>query len=215
MSEGRSTHIVFSTGCSEYFDWQSLGLAYSHLHVRQPGRLTRLVSQCPDEETRRRTLALPLMGTHEHPDFGVPSGNRVQDHYAQYNKPAGLHHWLESLDDVEVQSQAAATGDRTTTARRLRDRHGDYILLLESDMLLRQPVDCGALGTRPGLAASTRVDYLKGASNGMARGFVKNVHLVQPVGGWVCVHRDDLRRLAPLWLEYTKQVHSAPCPTPH
>ena len=34
----RSTHVVFSTGCTTYFDWQAIGLAYSHYHSQQPGR---------------------------------------------------------------------------------------------------------------------------------------------------------------------------------
>eukprot|EP00966_Prymnesium_polylepis_P092524 2141695-Prymnesium_polylepis.1 len=44
----------------------------------------------------------------------------------------------------------------------------------------------------------------------MARGFIKNVHLAQPVGGWACIHRNDLERIAPLWLELTKEVRKNP-----
>ena len=30
------------------------------------------------------------------------------------------------------------------------------------------------------------------------------------MGGFHIFHKEDLRKIAPLWLEYTKQVHSAP-----
>ena len=30
------------------------------------------------------------------------------------------------------------------------------------------------------------------------------------ISGWYCVHRDDLKRIAPLWLEMTKQVRKNP-----
>ena len=77
-------------------------------------------------------------------------------------------------------------------------------------MLFRAPIDCGALGVRPGRAASAHYEHLKGASNGMARKFIKNFHAVQPIGGWYCVHRNDLRRIAPLWLDLTKQDSQNP-----
>jgi hypothetical protein len=150
----RSTHVVFSTGCSAYFDWQSLGLAYSHAHVRQPGRLTRLLSSCLDESVRARTLALPLMHTHEHPDYGSPAVNGVGDAYAQYNKPAGLLHWLEQQDAADAAD--AATSGRHASAHAHKGgprERADFILLLESDMLLRRPIDCAELGVRPWRAA--------------------------------------------------------------
>ena len=214
MQAQRSTHIVFSTGCTPYFDWQSLGLAHSHASVRQYGKITRLVSQCADDAARARSLQLPHMSTHEHPDFGVPAGNGVDDVYPQYNKPAGIVHWLAARAAHKASTAGGAAAHtsadrhpRRGTPRRAADE-ADFVLLLESDMLMRAPIDCGALGVRPGRAASARYEYLKGASNGMARQFVKNVHLVQPVGGWVCLHKDDLARVAPLWLDLAKQVRA-------
>ena len=31
--------------------------------------------------------------------------------------------------------------------------------------------------------------------------------LIAKVGAWVIMHRDDMEKVAPLWLEYTKKVH--------
>ena len=191
-----TTEVVFSTGCTPFFDWQAIGLAYSHQHVRQPGSLTRLVSECADEEARQRTAGLPIARAHEHPDFGTPRVNGVADAYPPYNKAGGVAHWL--ADAAEGATTAATDGG------------SHFVLLLEADMLLRQPIDCAALGVRPGRAASSRVEYLSVVRHGMARSFVKNVHLVQAVGGWACLHREDMRRLAPLWLQMTKLVRKNP-----
>ena len=81
-----------------------------------------------------------------------------------------------------------------------------FVLIVESDMLLREPIDCEKLGVRPGVGASGLYEYLHGVHNGMARAFIKNVQGLQQVGGWYCLHRDDLARVASLWLDLTKQV---------
>jgi len=182
-----STHTVFSTTCAEFFDWQALGLAFSHRRVGQPGPLTRLLA-CDDEQRAERSASLGVR-VHRHPNYGQPEHNRVQDSYAPYNKPGGVLHWL------------------THAHERIAEH---FVLVVESDMLLRQPIDCAALGVRPGVGASGVYDYLHGVRNGMARAFIKHVAAVQPVGGWYCLHRDDLARLAPLWLELTKQVRKNP-----
>ena len=68
-----SVHTVFSTACAPYFDWQSAGLGLSHRRVRQPGPLTRLIA-CSDAYYAERSLRVPHIGTHVHPDYGTASG---------------------------------------------------------------------------------------------------------------------------------------------
>ena len=63
-----SVHTVFSTACAPYFDWQSAGLGLSHRRVRQPGPLTRLIA-CSDAYYAERSLRVPHIGTHVHPDY--------------------------------------------------------------------------------------------------------------------------------------------------
>ena len=184
-----AVHTVFSSGCSTFFDWQSAALEYSHRRAQQLGPLTRLISQCDDEHSRTHALRTPGVLTHEHPNYALPAVNGAEDAYAPYNKPGGIAHWLATRSDITA----------------------NFILILEADMLFRDRIDCEALGARPGRAVAGRYDNLKGVSNGMARGFVKNAHLVQAVGGsWACIHRDDLKRMAPQWLEMTKQVRKNP-----
>ena len=44
--DDESYHIVFSTGCSEFQDWQSVGVYSSALSVGQRGIITRIASGC-------------------------------------------------------------------------------------------------------------------------------------------------------------------------
>jgi hypothetical protein len=66
-------HVVFSTDCSEYQDWQTLLLFHSATVVGQKGRITRIASGC-DDEKKRKLGALykrlyPQFGVHHTPDF--------------------------------------------------------------------------------------------------------------------------------------------------
>lgn len=45
-------HTVFSTECTTYFDWQTVGLVHSFHQSGQPGNLTRLLS-CTDEDLKK------------------------------------------------------------------------------------------------------------------------------------------------------------------
>lgn len=63
-------HTIFSTECSSYFDWQTVGLMHSFHLSGQPGNITRLVS-CSDEDLKLykgRNLApthyVPSMSQH-------------------------------------------------------------------------------------------------------------------------------------------------------
>ena len=138
-----------------------------------------------------------------------------EEGYPSYNKPYSLMAWLEAEDIPE-----------------------DYIMMLDGDMLLRQPIDPVALGAARGRVVSAEYTYLVGTEpgRGFAERFIatKLVPKLAQVRGWPCLspnlgvspslglasaprpqvggfhifHKEDLRRIAPLWLEYTKQVHA-------
>jgi len=59
--DDESYHIVFSTGCSEFQDWQSVGVYSSALSVGQRGIITRIASGCtPLQELALRKAAAHL-----------------------------------------------------------------------------------------------------------------------------------------------------------
>lgn len=59
-------HTLFSTECSSYFDWQTVGLIHSFHLSGQPGNITRLLS-CRDDDLKR------YMGHNLAPTHYVPS----------------------------------------------------------------------------------------------------------------------------------------------
>lgn len=62
-------HTIFSTECSSYFDWQTVGLVHSFHQSGQPGNITRLLS-CTEEDLKQ------YKGHHLAPTHYVPSMSR-------------------------------------------------------------------------------------------------------------------------------------------
>lgn len=96
-------HIVFSTGCSAFQDWQSYVFFYQAMKVQQPGTVTRIVSGC--NETEQATLQQIFVDTiapmsprfkiHFTPDFAKILKPGIN--YPYFNKPCGMKHWLEQI----------------------------------------------------------------------------------------------------------------------
>eukprot|EP00966_Prymnesium_polylepis_P018365 422814-Prymnesium_polylepis.1 len=159
-------YAVFSTECTNYFDWQSVALFYSHQQVRQPGYAIRLMA-CDKPDKYEGYNIGP---TYPHPNYGQPRNNLVQDHYTPYNKPGSLYHWL--FENPEPPGHWDL------------DRSEHYVLVMEPDMFFRQMVDCEALGAKRGVVISAPYPYLEGASNGMAQQFIdaKSANNAEAVG---------------------------------
>jgi hypothetical protein len=95
-------HIVFSTGCSIFQDWQSYVFFYHALKSKQPGIITRIVSGCkPEEQEELQTVFNEQIASlvddgrfrlHFTPDYSLikPSAGS----YKYFNKPFGMLHWL-------------------------------------------------------------------------------------------------------------------------
>lgn len=66
-------HVIFSTDCSPYQDWQSLVMFYSATAVGQKGPVTRIASGCDDEKKETLTALYkklyPKYHVHFTPDF--------------------------------------------------------------------------------------------------------------------------------------------------
>jgi peptidyl serine alpha-galactosyltransferase len=104
LSGGYEYHIVFSTGCSLYQDWQSYVFFYQARMSKQPGTVTRIVSGCDDEEAEKKMQEIfdteigPMspegrFKLHFTPDYStLPNGKK----FVYFNKPFGMKHWLEN-----------------------------------------------------------------------------------------------------------------------
>lgn len=92
---GGGVHVIFSTDCSPFQNWQSIVSYYSAQAVGQPGPVTRIASGCSEEEKTA------LLAMHKHlssqfrihftPDFSMDK--KTGKKYLFFNKPHGLMHW--------------------------------------------------------------------------------------------------------------------------
>jgi hypothetical protein len=73
VTEPSDIHVIFSTDCKPYQDWQSLVLFHSATVVGQPGPLTRIASGCDEAKKKELTLLYkklyPQYHVHFTPDF--------------------------------------------------------------------------------------------------------------------------------------------------
>ena len=107
--------------------------------------------------------------------------------YPSYNKPASVMFWLDQVDVKE-----------------------EFIALLDTDMQLREPLDPVALGARRGVVVSAEYAYLVGTKGKFVRRFLEAEEepLAAQCGGFHIFHRDDIRTIAPLWIEFTRRVRA-------
>ncbi|KAJ8750057.1 hypothetical protein K2173_013972 [Erythroxylum novogranatense] len=174
-------HTIFSTECTPYFDWQTVGLVHSFHQSGQPGNLTRLLS-CTDEDLKQ------YRGHDLAPTHYVPSMSRhplTGDWYPAINKPAAVVHWLNHADvDAE------------------------FIVILDADMILRAPITPWEFKAARGQPVSTPYEYLIGCDNELAKMHTRNPDACDKVGGVIIMHIDDLQQFALLWLHKTEEVRA-------
>ncbi|CAN7116841.1 unnamed protein product [Brassica rapa subsp. narinosa] len=174
-------HTLFSTECTTYFDWQTVGFMHSFRLSGQPGNITRLLS-CTDEDLKK------YKGHDLAPTHYVPSMSRhplTGDWYPAINKPAAVVHWLHHTNiDAE------------------------YIVILDADMILRGPITPWEYKATRGRPVSTPYDYLIGCDNDLAKLHTRNPEACDKVGGVIIMHIDDLRKFAMYWLLKTQEVRA-------
>ena len=103
--EKSDVHVVFSTDCSTFQDWQSLLVFHSARTAGQKGPVTRIASGC-DEEKKLLLTALykkvhPYYHVHFTPDFKtnvVPDRNKCKFIQIRFNS-------IVSLDDYHIKSK--------------------------------------------------------------------------------------------------------------
>jgi hypothetical protein len=99
-SEDDEYHIVFSTACSPFQNWQAYVFFYFAWKVKQPGSITQIVSGCPEEKqeamrTFHKEKIAPFSDRfhlHFTPDYSKIAGQE----FKYFNKPFGVRHWMEN-----------------------------------------------------------------------------------------------------------------------
>ncbi|BDA49070.1 Peptidyl serine alpha-galactosyltransferase [Coccomyxa sp. Obi] len=190
-------HTVITGGCSKYFDWQILGFAYSFRRAGQLGPLTRLLP-CTKEELKSHTpIEIKGVTTYVAPSFAKDSEHN--DSYPPYNKPGAITHWLRFAEPEEP-----------------------YILIMDSDIIMRRPYVPDELKVRPGWASAPYYDFLRGAANELAQTHLQGVQarddtnlgpkgrLADMAGAPYFITKEDLKMVAPMWSTFATKVRNDP-----
>lgn len=193
--DSSNVHTVFLTDCTTYSDWQTLGMVFSWRESGQPGPLSKVMCCTEDQAKKYNKDMLNLVKTHIAPSYTVhPSTGDV---YPAYNKPEAVIDWLAHFTPEE-----------------------EWIVVLDSDMLLRRPFLPQDFNLTRGWAMGAKYTYMIGVNNALADKHIpevarRNDTLAGPagrrsdqVGGFFFIHRDDLKHLSTLWLKYTEDVRA-------
>jgi len=178
-----------------YYTFQAWAQKYSLEMVNQPGKFTRLLSCDHPEVIRKEDLS--YMDTMIVPDWGIHP--TTGDNYGCYNRPVALMYWL---------------AERRPTA--------EWTLVLDPDMLFRQPFLLENFQIPEGYAVAAHYNYLRGVHNELAETHVPQItprkddfggpmgRRGDMVGAYYLIRTKDLARVAPLWLKYTEDVREDP-----
>jgi len=137
-------HILFSTDCSVFQDWQALVLFHSAHRVGQRGHITRLASGCGAKaQFELITLYARLWpssrtggwvySVHFPPDFQAEAVLHSKAH-----KPHGVQHWLRRYAQPEVVTSSVHS--RGAGAARLLVGNDTIVALIEPDFLFLRPL---------------------------------------------------------------------------
>jgi hypothetical protein len=93
-------HLVFSTSCSAYQEWQSYAFFYQVLKSGQTGNVTRIASGCsPKEQEALQQYfrkQIKTMSDRFHLHFTPDYENLAKESsYIYFNKGMGVKHWLD------------------------------------------------------------------------------------------------------------------------
>ena len=137
-------HLVFSTGCSLWQDWQSLVFFYHVKKVGQVGNVTRIVSGCNGDQAQQlsdfhqqyvNNALSENFHVHFTPDYSTILPNVK---YKYFNKPFGLKHWMEESLGYSSSSSASSSASLAILNNNTHDQ--DVIILLDPDQILLRPL---------------------------------------------------------------------------
>eukprot|EP00873_Tetraselmis_striata_P010022 jgi/Tetstr1/430286/TSEL_020113.t1 len=184
---GRKYHVVVSTDGNHYTTWQTRIMYYWYKRAKE---------QHPDSDiggfTRLLHSGRPDKYMEEMPTVVVSGlGHMADRNYPVLNRPFAFKQWLSNLSIAE-----------------------DYILMAEPDHLMIKPPPNWATEERPAGYPFTYMDprkfprELNQFSRFAHNKDFKDAHLhMDPLGNSpVIIHKDQLKRIAPLWTELALEM---------
>ncbi|KAK7241988.1 hypothetical protein SO694_00018233 [Aureococcus anophagefferens] len=217
----RRVHVVFSTDCTPYQDWQSEVVFNSADVVGHKGPVTRIASGCKDgREEKLRARYAQLYGEHSRfsmhvtPEFNKDEKTGKAYHF--YNKPRGIEHFLESggVDFAGAPIVALIDPD-FAFLRPLTDvveRENALLIKPWTKEELPAFVDEGhPVGQQYGLGTHWLTfdrEKICGAGSPCLTTDSKDAYKYYPVGPPYVMHHADWRRLAPVWRDFAPKVYA-------
>jgi peptidyl serine alpha-galactosyltransferase len=219
-------HLIFSTDCSPFQDWQTLLLFHSAEVVSQRGVITRIASGCSEEkkeELRKLYQILhPKYSVHFTPDFSIDS--KTQKRYEFYNKPYGLLHWLENVSPPLASNTIVALLDpdfvfvRPLTTRIVNEQNLLYSPLVQEQDLFVKVTKGKPAAQHYGLGASWAINSnQQKALNRTKICGINSPCLDVPnpdigtkyysVGAPYLLEKDDMMAVARSWVEFVPKVY--------
>jgi peptidyl serine alpha-galactosyltransferase len=213
--------VVFSTGCTEFQDWQAISFFHFAKNIKQKGNVTRILSGCSDTQSLDQEKAFqeliaplsPSFSLHITPDYGV------RDNQKYWNKPKGLLDWFEK---------------GLGFPRRAADYENDIIIILDPDMMILRPMThhfddyasdwltdvvtskvvpgipiAQAYGFGAGWLSSMKgkLEYVVGKGSPALNVTTDEAGLYYPAGPPYLATSGDMYKIAVLWVEFLPRVH--------
>jgi len=221
VSRSRVVHVVFSTDCTPYQDWETEVVFNSADLVGHLGPVTRIASGCSaSAEARLRERYLKLYGRDSR--FGLhvtPAFNRdaaTGKSYVFYNKPRGMEHFLSKNSGVDFESSPiiALIDPDFIFLRPLTDRVNDGNALVINPWFLKQLPERVEKGKPAGQQYGLGTHWLTfdrakicGEHSPCANTTRKDAAKYYPVGPPYMMHHEDFALLAPVWRDFVPKVY--------
>eukprot|EP00977_Amphora_coffeiformis_P013241 scaffold3410_cov158-Amphora_coffeaeformis.AAC.15 len=226
-------HIVFSTGCTAFQDWQSYVFFYQAMKIKQPGTVTRIVSGCNEKEeaTLRKIFQeqiIPMepnrFKIHFTPDFAKILKPGID--YPYFNKPCGMKHWLETAlgfpDNPQNEDAIVVLLDPDQAIMRPfqnNDFSNTAWMHVDPDKVRTQIMHGAPMGQRYGFALQwkekVRMSYVApdlpepSPVDSLSREDANAGYVVGPP--YIATAR-DMYKICDLWCQFAPRVHGASTP---
>lgn len=184
-----SIHVIFGATCSPSMDWKSIAVFHTFKTSGwKDTNITRLLACTPEQLKSYKGMDIG-------PTFVFNDQQSVSGYgdSPTYNKPAGIMHFTQEANIEE-----------------------EFILFVDADMLFRRVIHPHDFKARKGLVISEWVWYIQyGIRDGLAEQFLSSPQAIEHArnthGGYYHLfHVEDARKVAPLWLHYTREFRHHP-----
>ena len=216
-------HVVFSTDCTPYQDWQTIVLFHSATVVGQEGGITRIASGCDDEKKKKLVdlyaKLYPDFGVHFTPDF--KKDEKTKKKYDFYNKPWGVRHWLDHAEPAVADDVVVALLDpdmiflRPLTVEVRSQNNNIFAKRIDKNEIIDRVVEGRPVAQLYGLGAPWTNDNHKKFNRHKICG--EGSPCLEPndyfgarhysVGPPYIAHKADLSRITETWTKFVPRVY--------